>query len=110
MDYNEIKLRIKKLLKERSLTSKKMAEDIGYTPQGYRGWFLNQTLRVKTIMEIASYLKVDPRQILFGTTQNDVLSSASEERPFYSPVYIEDRLAQLEHRVLELESSLKEEK
>lgn len=107
MDYNDIKLRIKRLLKERSITSKQMAADIGYTPQGYRGWFVNHTLRVKTILDIASYLKVDPRLILFGNMDSSLLSAASDERPTYSPLYIEDRIAQLEQRVLELESSIK---
>jgi len=105
MDYNDIKLRIKQLLKARSITSKQMAEDIGYTPQGYRGWFLNKTLRVQTVFDIAEYLKVDPRLILFGENSNSI-HSAGEDRDHYAPQYIEERISELEEKVQQIESRL----
>lgn len=103
MDYTEIKNRITRVSKAQSITNKQMAADLGFTPQGYRGWFLEKTLRVKTVFDIAEYLNVDPRYILFGDVDQNLVS---EDNPGYKPVYIEDRMASMEQRIEALEKKV----
>lgn len=103
MDYLRIKDHITKLLKEKGISTKKMAADLGFTPQGYRLWFVEGTLRIRTVIDISEYLDITPSELLFfqDTHHSHILN---ETRPMYGSSHIEDRISILEQRISELEN------
>ena len=66
MKYIDIK--IKENLKRKNIPIKKMIEDLGLTEQGYIYSIKNETLRVKTLIDIASYLKIS---VSYLVNEND---------------------------------------
>jgi transcriptional regulator with XRE-family HTH domain len=104
MEYLKIKDHITKLLKQKGITTKKMAADLGFTPQGYRLWFVEQTLRVRNVIDIAQYLDITPSELLFFSSSNEP-SIFNETKPNYKSSHIEDRISILEQRIQELEES-----
>ncbi|UTW66477.1 helix-turn-helix transcriptional regulator [bacterium SCSIO 12643] len=105
MDYLKIKDRITQILKIKGLTTKQMASDLGFTPQGYRLWFVEGTLRVRTVIDISQYLDIDPADLLFPPFE-DSIPVFYEARPSYKNSYVEDRISTLERRVQLLEKSI----
>lgn len=104
MDYIGIKNRISTQLNEIGISAQKMAEDLNFTPQGYRKWFLTETLRVKTVMDIAEYLKVDPSYLLFGNNEINVSDSVVNEPTgtYKTKQYLEQRVEALETQMKKL--------
>lgn len=104
MDYFKIKDRITQILKTKGLTTKQMAADLGFTPQGYRLWFVDGTLRVRTVLDIAHYLDMDPADLLFSTLESPT-PVLYETKSNYKNSYVEDRIATLERKIRLLEKS-----
>ena len=103
MDYNKIKIRISLAQKEINVSTKKMSDDLDFTPQGYRKWFIEETLRVRTVISIADYLKVSPAYLLFGNLAgSDTGNMVNEPPSHYGKEYLEQRLDRIEQELKEL--------
>ena len=109
MDYRRVKSIITARLSEMGVSTQKMAQDLGFSPQGYRKWFIQETLRVKTVIEIAEYLDLDPETLLFGG--NDILPTNNiGDKPlqYTKKKYLEQRVDDLETRMDEVLKKLSE--
>ncbi len=101
MNYKKIKGTITARLSEMGISTQKMSTDLGFTPQGYRKWFVKENIRVNTVLDIAEYLKLDPKTLLFGNQEAGVTNLNEGNVPYTTK-------KQLEHRVMELEGQMKE--
>lgn len=64
--YNEMQQRIETIRKQKKISQKELCDHLDVTPQGWRGFFKNETIRVKTILDVADLLGVDPENILYN--------------------------------------------
>ncbi|MFB6257499.1 MAG: helix-turn-helix domain-containing protein [Flavobacteriales bacterium] len=93
---------VKKYCKQRGLTLKELAEQVGMTETGFSRALKKKSLKVKTLERISEVLQV-PIASLFGEEEK-----LEEERPDY-PVWqegVEKRLQLLEEEIRKIRRSV----
>lgn len=91
MEIKQIHKRILEELKTKKLYQKDMVKDLGLTQTGFRQMFENDSLKVTTLLRIATWLDVSVGYLI-GISEKQIASTPSENR-FAA---IEERLNRLE--------------
>lgn len=103
-DLSALKRRVENLLTDRKLPSKWLYEQVGMTKTGWRQMWENSSMKVHVLQRMASVLG-----LTVGELMGEVAGMAAEPAASYQarPKYLEERVAELEEQVKQLQHVLR---